>query len=244
MKGLSGQTAGILGLGLVFFSIALPIQANIVIPASNNATVQPAGPRPGANGKQFFNMEGASNGTFASFGVVDFQPGSMSVQIASLTLALTQANAAFTNDGSLIFYLSTDTATDIEPIGSPLIYSAADAPTGLGGQLSPIFLLGAGSFTQVSDGTKDTFSFSPSAAVIAYIDSQVAAGGRLRLVIAPGDATVAATYAGFSNTEFAGPQLTLVTAVPEPGTAGSTSLALFVFAACLAKAVFPRPFNS
>src|SRR5262249_46577527 len=108
MKGTSGLTAGILGWGLVLFSISLPRQAcaNIVLPAANNATVQPAGPRPGANGKQFFNMEGAGNGSFASFGVVDFQSSPMNVQITSLTLALTQANAAFTNNGALIFYLS------------------------------------------------------------------------------------------------------------------------------------------
>jgi hypothetical protein len=238
MKKTSGWTTGILGWVLILMTISLPQQAraNIILPAANNATVQPGGPRPGVNGKQFFNMEGSANGTFASFGVVDFQSSPMSVQVTSLTLALTQANAAFTHNGALTFYLSTDTVTNIEPGISPLIYSAVNIPTGLGTQLSPIFLLGAASFTQVSDGTMDTFSFSPSAAVASYLSSQISTGGRIRVVIAPGDPTVAATYAGFSNTEFAGPELTLATPAPEPGTLGDASLALLALAAGLARA--------
>jgi hypothetical protein len=221
---------------LILITVSVPKQAraNIILPASNNATVQPGGPRPGVNGKQFFNMEGPANGTFASFGVVDFQSSPMSLQVTSLALALTQANAAFTHNGALFFYISTDTATNIEPGISSLIYSVADIPTGLDNQLSPIFPLGTGSFTQVSDGTMDIFSFSPSAAVASYLTSQISTGGRIRVVIAPGDPTVAATYAGFSNTEFAGPELTL--AAPEPGTLGGASLVLLALTASLARA--------
>ena len=238
MKATDGWTAGILGWVLIVFTlIFLPRQAcaSILLSAANNATVQPAGPRPGVNGKQFFNIEGAGNGAFASFGVVDFQSSPMSVQVNSLTLALTQANAAFTNNGSLVFYLSTDTITNIEPATSPLIYNVADIPTGLGTQLSLTFLLGTDSFTQVSDGTENTFSFSPGAAVVSYLESQAAAGGLIRLVIAPGDSSVAATYAGFTNGAFAAPRLTLVTAVPEPGTLGGVSSALLAFAAVLSR---------
>lgn len=236
MKGTSDRIARILGWILLLITISLPKQAfaNIVLPAVNNATVQPLGPRPGSNGKQFFNFEGVGNGAFSSFGVVDFQPSPMSIQVTSLTLALTQANAAFTHNGALIFYLSTDTATNIEPSISPLAFSAANAPTGLGTQLTPIFLLGTGSFTQVSDGTLDSFSFSPNPTAVTYLDSQVAVGGRIRLVIAPGDSTVAATYAGFNNTGFSGPQLTLAIPVPEPATLGGVLLAFLVFAAALA----------
>src|SRR5260370_13321157 len=178
MKKCSRWTTGIRGWVLILITQPQQARANIILPAANNATVQPGGPRPGVNGKQFFNMEGSVNGTFASFGVVDFQSSPMSVQVTSLTLALTQANAAFTHNGALTFYLSTDTATNIEPGISPLIYSAADIPTGLGTQLSPIFLLGAASFTQVSDGTMDIFSFSPSATVASCLSSQISTGGR------------------------------------------------------------------
>jgi hypothetical protein len=246
MLGTSGRIAGIVGWSLVLITISLPKQAcaNIVMPAANNATVQPTGPRPGVNGQQFFNIEGSANGNFASFGVVDFQSSPIDVQVTSLTLTLTQANAAFTHNGALVFYLSTDTTTNIEPISSPLIFNAFDPPTGLGSQLTPIFPLGTGAFTQVSDGTMDSFSFSPATAAVNYLDSQVAVGGSIRLVIAASDSTVAATYAGFSNTGFGPPQLTLVTLVPEPGTLGGASMALLAFAAGLARTRCPRSSRS
>jgi hypothetical protein len=218
----------IFGLLPLFTMMSLPQRAvaNIVLPATNNATVQPGGPRAGVNGKQFFNMEGSTNGTFASFGVVDFQSSPTNVQVTSLVLDLTQANAAFTQNGALTFFLSTDTTTGIEPVTSPLAYNAASLPTGLGTQLSPLFSLGTANFTQVSDGTVDAFTFSLSPAAATYLKGQLMAGGRIRLVIAPNDPTVAATYAGFSNTEFSGPQLTLVT--PEPGTLGLACLAFLM----------------
>jgi hypothetical protein len=210
--------------------ISLPPRAlaNILLPAANNATVQPSGPRPGVNGKQFFNMEGSTNGTFASFGVVDFESSPITGPVTSLILDLTQANAAFTNNGALIFYLSTDTTTGIEPVTSPLAYNSADLPTGLGTQLSTLFLLGTGSFTQGSDGTVNAFSLSLSPAATIYLSGQLSMGGLIRLVIAPDDPTVAATYAGFTNAEFSGPQLTLVTPVPEPGTLVCACLAFLV----------------
>src|SRR5262249_11760426 len=97
-------------------------RADVIVSASDNATVQPGGPRAGSNGKAFFNIEGPANGTFASFGVVDFQltADSTVTSISGLTLSLTQANAAFTHAGSLQFFLTEDTTTDIQPGTSPL----------------------------------------------------------------------------------------------------------------------------
>ncbi len=86
----------------------------------------------------------------------------------------------------------------------------------------------------------DIFSFSPSATVASCLSSQISTGGRIRVVIAPGDPTVAATYAGFSNTEFAGPELTLATPAPEPGTLGGASLALLALTAGLARGRGPH----
>jgi hypothetical protein len=214
------------------------LRASIVIPATNNATIQPAGPRPGVNGKQFFNMEGSANGAFASFGVVDFQSSPISIPInsISLTFNLTQANAAFTHDGSLLFYISIDTTTDIDPGVSPLVYDPSDTPTGLGNQIRPLAFLGGGRFTQAASGTVDTFSLGSTIVVAAYVAAQLSKGAPIRLVIAPGDDTVAATYAGFSNTEFAGPELVLPgTAIPEPGTLGSVAMVLGVLTVGLAK---------
>jgi hypothetical protein len=187
--------------------------------ATDNATVQPAGPRPGDNGKRFFNMEGSANDTFASFGVIDFpapQPGYPVASVNALTLRFTQQNAAFTHDGGLRFYLTADTTTDIQP-GSPLHFDAADLPGGLDGQLLPRFFLGTGTFIEVANGAEDSFPLSLSADAQAFLTDQLNRGGVLRLIVTPDDATVAATFAGFSNTDSAGPLLIVdVTPVPEP----------------------------
>jgi hypothetical protein len=202
---------------------AAPARADVILPATANATVLASGPRTGANGQRFFDVESAANGSFASFGVLDFATtATTGVLASSLTLTLTQANASFTANGGLGFYLSEDTATGIAVGASPLTYNATSSPTGVGTQLAPNFLLGTGTFTEVADGTADAFTFALTAAEQSYVEGEVAAGGPIRLLVAATDTAVAATYAGVTNTEFAGPSLTLRTAagtaVPEPGT--------------------------
>src|SRR5215472_18796156 len=186
--------------------------------AVDNATVQPAGPRPGDNGKRFFNMEGNQNGNFASFGVADFtfphrgEDGDESEieSIRNLTVTLVQANAAFTADGALHFWLTTDTTTDIQPSDEPAVsFIRADDPDGLDQQLVPRFFLGSGMFVQVDDGHVDTYSFRLSRGARQYLRRQIGRCGTVRIVISPADGTVAATYAGFSNMEFTGPVLTI-----------------------------------
>src|SRR5262245_45335491 len=84
--------------------------------AVDNATVWPAGPRPGDNGKIYFNAEGPGNGEFAGYGVADFDSTQLGIgftvdTIASVTVTLVQANAAFTHDGTIHFWLTTDVDT-------------------------------------------------------------------------------------------------------------------------------------
>ncbi len=200
-------------------------RASVIVSASDNSTVQPGGPRTGANGQRFFNMEGSNNGQFSSFGVVDFATpagATLGPTGVVLSLTLTQNNAAFSSNGPLSFYLTTDTTTNIDAGTSPLAFNLADLPTGLGSQLNTRYLLGSGTFTQVATGTADTFSFTPSGAALTYLLNEVnTAHGPIRLIVAPGSASVAATYSGFSNTSTAAPQLSLVNtaaAVPEPST--------------------------
>jgi len=77
------------------------------------------------NGKRFFNIEGNGSGVFSSFGVADFtlprHEDSEEESIRMLTLTLTQSNAGFTHDGGLHFWLTTDTATDIQPSDTPAV---------------------------------------------------------------------------------------------------------------------------
>src|SRR5215469_9871776 len=128
------RTAIVLSAAIGIACLATEALADTIILASNNATIEPGGPRAGTNGKVFFNMEGSSNGSFASFGVIDFQvPNGVTFGPGgTLSLSLTQDNAAFTANGSLAFYVSTDTTTNIDPGSSPLAFdaTAASLPTG------------------------------------------------------------------------------------------------------------------
>ncbi|MDD5199673.1 MAG: autotransporter-associated beta strand repeat-containing protein [Terrimicrobiaceae bacterium] len=198
--------------------------------AALSATVQVAGPRTGTSGTNFLNVEGSNNNTFASYGVLDFNVNSFNLAFAAtavsnLSLSLTEANSAFTvASGALAFYLVTDTTTSIANDGSsPLIYNSAFAPQGLGTQLGATpFLLGTGNFSTNSgntgSGTVDTYSLSLSSDAQIYFLSQLnSAGSKLRLVVAPTDATGASTWAGSTNSTTANrPQLTFNVTLNQP----------------------------
>jgi hypothetical protein len=127
--------------------------------------------------------------------------------IASVSVSLTQSNAAFTVDGPVYFYVTGDTTTSIQP-GSRLSFNRSYTE-GLGAQLSPRYFLGAGYFTQSDDGTVDTYTFQPHPVLKAFLIDQINHGRTLRLIISPRSPDVAATYAGFSNGTYAGPLLTV-----------------------------------
>jgi hypothetical protein len=213
---------------LVALAAVCPLaQAQTVVgpaEAVDNATVQPAGPRTGTNGKAFFNIEGSANGAFASFGVADFAPFTTSVGIADVTgvtVRLVQSNAAFTAPGTVNFYFASNTTVDIQPGTSPLTYQTAAGEEGVGTQLGTLHLLGSGTFTATGaagTGTVDTYTFSTfNAAAESYMLNQLNTGGRFRLVAAPNTPTLAATWAGFSNAQLDGPIVSFgVVPVPEP----------------------------
>jgi hypothetical protein len=213
-------------VALTVLSFAIPAHADLTVSASDNATITTMGPRPGTNGKRFFNVEGynSANTLFASFGVLDFQaPTGESILLAdTLELSLVESNAQNTNAGALNFYLTSDTVTDIQPTTSPLKFQSGSLPDGLGTQLTPAYLLGSGTFNttgNINNGQVDSFTFTLSGAEQTYLTNQINAGGDIRLIVTPGDPNVVATYAGFSNTTFNGPSLTVATtAVPEPSS--------------------------
>ena len=197
--------------------------------ASLSSTVQVAGPRSGSNGTNFLNVEGSNNGSFASFGVLDFSTSAFNLAfpataVSSLTLSLTESNSAFTTaSGGLNFYLVTDTTTSITAGSSPLVYQTANAPEGLGTQLGTTpFLLGAGTFSANSgstgSGTVDTYSFTLNTSAQTYLLSQLnATGSTVRLVVTPTDATGASTWAGSTNSNAASrPQLSLNVTLDQP----------------------------
>lgn len=193
--------------------------------ASDNATVQAAGPRSGTSGKNFFNIEGSANGSFASFGVIDFDGSAISFGQAvdglnSVSLMLTQSNAGFSTTGALQFWVTTNTAVDIQPGTSPLIYDSGAGEAGVGTQLDDLYMLGDGTYTVGTNGDVDTFSFNIAGTTAAsYLMSQINNGDTLRFVVTSNQSDVAATYAGFSNTTYAGPTVNFdAKPVPEPAS--------------------------
>lgn len=197
------------------------------IEAFDNATVQPGGPRTGANGKNFFNVEGSSFGNFASYGVIRFDVngvkadfdatfGSGAWVVDSIALSLTQSNAGFTNDGAVSIYFTTDDTTSIAPGVSPLAYPFS-------GDFSDAQIVKGYQFTEVSSGTLETHTLYQRGGSNASGGNALAAdlAGDQTITLALVDASpdVAATYAGYSNSTFAGPTLVVTAApVPEPQT--------------------------
>ncbi len=214
--------------------------------ANYSSTVRPAGPRTGTSGTNFFNIEGDGNGANASFGVLEFNASSFNIgagvtDVSNLTLFLTESNSSFTAPGTLNFYLSEDTTTDIRPANTGLTYQAGSAPEGVGSQLAPLTLLGTGAFSTTGNtnaGKVDSYTLSLPSSVQSYFLSQINAGGLLRFVVTPTLSSTAATFAGSTNaTVSSRPTLSFDASLNQPslgwkggdgawnpaGTAGDTS---------------------
>jgi len=213
-----------------FLLWAQAAEASVITTLVEDSIVQPGGVRTTNGGTTlvdyFFNAEGSSNNSFASFAPVDFSVPSGAHILSTgvtLTLKLTEDNAAFTTPGMLDILLATDTTTNIG-LGSPLAFQTSSLPHGVGTQLNNPAVLGSFSFPtsgNVNSGQVDTITLTPTGAQLTYLVNQVNTNGDIRLVLAPADANVAATYGGIGNSSFAGPQLTITDssdAVPEPAT--------------------------
>ncbi|MGE0859425.1 MAG: PEP-CTERM sorting domain-containing protein [Gammaproteobacteria bacterium] len=202
--------------------------ASANIEAFDIATVQPGGPRAGSSGKAFFNIEGSSNGSFASYGVarfdltatksawdLEFGPGGW--RIDNVTLGLTQSNAAFSGAGAVGVRHSNDDNVGIQPGSSPLRYAnlASDFA-----DLAPLLDY---NFAPIATGSLESHVLYQRGAVNAAGAAQLLADllsdTTLTLVLVDLDASVAATYAGATNFTLAGPSLALnVSAVPVPAS--------------------------
>ena len=95
-------------LGLVAFStsLALPALAGTEVTATRSLTIQPAGPRQGEAGSRYFNVEGARNDRYASFGVLVFQFPKGEGDVEKLSLRLVQSIPRFARDGKVKFLLA------------------------------------------------------------------------------------------------------------------------------------------
>lgn len=193
------------------------------VEAFQNATVQPNGVRSGNNGINFLNVEGGDYGNFASYGVARFDIASLKSQfdaqygvngwaVDSVSLSLTQSNAAFTTDGAVdVYFTGNDAISIVSPssLQYPFAGDFADAQKVL-----------SYNFAQISTGTLETYSLFSSAvsnnAGAQALLADILSDTRVTLALVDGDSSVAATYAGYNNNTYAGPTLTIeVSAVPE-----------------------------
>jgi hypothetical protein len=215
------RTVVIASMILGWATAAAPAQT---VQAFNNATVQPTGPRMGAFGLAFFNVEGRPSGANASYGVIDFNSTGLGysggvTQVTSVTVALVQDEAGFSSRGAMNFYVTDDTTTSIANDGtSPLMFDPSDVE-GLNGQLANTYLLGPAKFKVIRTGfvNKYTFAVDPTSALSVYLAGQINNGGTIRIVITPeNDAAdgeqIGATWAGYTNTAVSnpGPSLTVI----------------------------------
>ncbi len=148
--------------------------AFLSVGASDNATVQAAGPRSGTSGKAFFNLEGSNNGAFASFGVADFvfpAQGGAATGVTGATLKLTQSNAAFSMPGPVSIYLTDNTSVSIQPGTPPAIayQGTNDGAAAVDPVLSPLSLLGTGSYAVGTSGDVDSYSLSFSGGALTSL---------------------------------------------------------------------------
>jgi hypothetical protein len=207
---LAGMTAG----------AAAQTTANAT--AQLTSTIQPAGPRTGVNNDRFFNVEGAANGTFASYGVCrwdlsairgqfDVAYGAGQWQITKIELEMSQSNAAFSAAGAVAVYYSTDDTTDIKTAAGGLQHPFSDGPgltdlaLGNGGNhILSYQYINVGATTGTIDRYTQTGSLQNGAPLSAAeiltlapdLVADITGQNILTLVFVDADPIVAATYRG------------------------------------------------
>jgi hypothetical protein len=173
----------------------LPAQAGTEATATRSLTIQPAGPRQGEAGSRYFNVEGAKNDRYASFGVLVFRLPKGEGDVEKLSLRLVQSIPRFAKDGNVRFLLAEphDQGTD----SLAVLKFDPMSPDGLGKDaFKAVHPLGSGTFTRAKTGQADTFALTPDEAGRTYLRGQLKAGGTILIVVVPDHDEVAATYFG------------------------------------------------
>jgi hypothetical protein len=189
-------------IGVVVISAAptMVAHAGDEFTASKSLTIQSAGPRQGAAGGNYFNVQGKNKERFAGFGVLVFPvpKGDDKAEIKNLTLTLVQSVPAFSSDGKIAFLLAHPTDADRGSL-EKLKYDPAATrglPKDAFKSLTP---LGSGAFKKVDTGKVDAFTLALDETARNELHKLIKGGGALHIVVAPEDDDVAATYFGAGN---------------------------------------------
>ncbi len=183
------------------------VATTLTVEAFDNATVQPGGPRSGASGKAFFNIEGSALGNFASYGAARFnittlkqsfdnQFGPGGWKVDQVTVALTQSNAAFSASGGIGIRQSGDDTSGIQAGTSPLVYPVS-------GDFAELANLVDYTFTPISTGTAEQYTLfqagGNNGGGASQLSADLLADNIVTLVFVDLTTTVAATDAGATN---------------------------------------------
>lgn len=199
----------LLGSTLLLFAAAAWAAETVSQPAYETATIQPTGPRPPSGGDDFWNIEGADNGDFASYGVVRWNLGGIQAAldaalgagnwtITKIEMQTEQRNSGFTTDGDLRAYYTADDATDVktgpEPQYPLVDAGVPDLPLNLADPVATF------AFTEVATGHLDVVTLfdSGQGGQSAALAADVASDSVLTIVLVedPNTPGVAATYSG------------------------------------------------
>jgi hypothetical protein len=200
----------------------------------------------GATSTLFFNVEGSAMFPFEDFPVADFvipaQPGATG--ITSATLTMFEDPAGFAAPGTIQVYMAANSDPNLINAATNPANGVPSYQTGFNGlaAIHPAFgpfapSLGSAAFNPTgAHHTPTAVPLTIGGAALAHMLSVVQTGGTLRMVVAPGTPSVAATFAGLGNLDPQGatvsPPTLSFTVVPEPGTIvmllmGATAAAMF-----------------
>lgn len=218
----------VLSSALLTIVSAASAQSAFTATAISNATIRSDGE---TSSPWFHNAQ--PPGEFGSYGISSFQLSSSNfggpvTSISSVEISYMQANAGFTSDGAVEFYVTFDSTV------SGGDYSGlAQGSTGIGINDTEFSdtptMVGSGTFTETGDGNMDTYSLSFTGALETSLMNAINNGDAFSIIL--GSTGAVATYAGIESFDYAanGDAATgqepsskmtnlTVTAVPEPST--------------------------
>ncbi|MEP6756975.1 MAG: hypothetical protein ABJA67_15830 [Chthonomonadales bacterium] len=203
------------------------------VPAESAVTVNALGPVSGANGDKYLNVEGKSKDKYACFGVLRFKTtvlkaeldkkfGVGKYKVTGVKLELSQSNAKFSAAGNVKVYFSADAKTATTGLKYPYNPTGKTLAGSQVGQVTftpvpnPAPATPAGAKTDKPaprpESHRDVVDISKGAGSGA-LSTAISSGAVVTLVLAEGDAAVAATWSGTAPVGKNKPPAIVVTAV-------------------------------